>query len=192
MNKNGKGGKNTGSGDKFDKKTVRALRKDLIDKGYNLTNKEWVAKKNKTKDKSKSKKLRRYNFTNITKGGKSCGIILFRGEFINYLKNKDVNPKECVSKVETPDYVIIKGNDCYVVEVKYQNTPGSVDEKIETSGFKVKQYRKMVSELSLNVKYIYVFNDWFKQDKYKDALDYIEELGNKYVFNELKCSDIGL
>jgi len=187
MKEEGKGGSKTSSGEKFERKTLRALRKDLLKEGYNLTKKECKPKSKK----GDSKKLKSYKYINITRGGKSCGIILIKSEFVNYLKNKGINPKDHVSKVEIPDYVIITDKYCHVIEVKYQSVAGSVDEKIETSGFKIRQFRKMVSNLGIDTTYTYVFNDWFKQHRYTDMLDYIIELKNNYVYNELKCSDIG-
>ena len=130
-------------------------------------------------------------FINITRGGKSVGKLFKRTEFIHYLNNNDIDPKELVSKVEIPDYAVIKDNMCYIIEVKYQNCSGSVDEKLETSPFKIQQFKKMVKSLNLEIKYIYVLNDWFKRPQYKDVLKYIEDNEGKYIFNDLKASDVG-
>jgi hypothetical protein len=61
----------------------------------------------------------------------------------------------------------------YIIEVKYQEVAGSVDEKLQTCDFKRKQYLKLVSEKGLKVEYVYVLSDWFKDPRYKDSLDSI-------------------
>lgn len=48
-----------------------------------------------------------------------------------------------------------------------------------------KQYQKLCKDLDKEVFYAYVLNDWFKNEKYKDALDYIESMGCFYFFNEV-------
>ena len=78
------------------------------------------------------------------------------------------------------------------IEKKYQQTDGSVDEKLQTSGFKLKQYRKLVEGTSIEVKFIYVLNDWFHNPRYKDVLDYIKEVKCDYFFNEIPIEVLGL
>lgn len=56
-------------------------------------------------------------------------------------------------------------------------TPGSADEKIQTCGFKIRQYKKLGKALGANeVKYTYLLSSWFSQPCYKDALEYIKEV----------------
>ena len=65
----------------------------------------------------------------------------------------------------------------FVYEKKYQQTPGSADEKIQTCGFKIRQYKKLGKAMGANeIKYIYLLSSWFSQPCYKDALDYIKEV----------------
>jgi hypothetical protein len=49
------------------------------------------------------------------------------------------------------------------IEVKYQQVAGSVDEKLQTCDFKLKQYLKLVASLGIKVEYVYVLNNWFKK-----------------------------
>lgn len=52
--------------------------------------------------------------------------------------------------------------------------------------------KKLFEPLSYKVEFIYIFNDWFKQDQYKDVLEYIREMGCWYFFNSLPLTVIGV
>ena len=111
-----------------------------------------------------------------------------------YLEKKGVSWKKKLSKRLLPDDAIyvIKENTVFVIEVKYQEVSGSVDEKLQTCHFKLRQYKKLFSELNYEVKYIYILNDWFKKDEYKDTLDFIIDMNCQYYFNYLPLKKIGL
>jgi hypothetical protein len=47
----------------------------------------------------------------------------------------------------------------FIIEVKYQQVAGSVDEKLQTCDFKRKQYLKLVRSLELKVEYVYVLSN---------------------------------
>ena len=77
--------------------------------------------------------------------------------------------------------------------MKNEKVGGSTDEKLQTCDFKIKQYRKLLSQLNVEVKYIYILSDWFKKSTYKDVLDYIISIdGCYYYFNYLPLKKIGL
>lgn len=80
----------------------------------------------------------------------------------------------------------------FIVEVKYQEVEGSVDEKLQTCDFKRKQYLKLLLPLNMEVEYIYILNDWFRSPKYKDVLDYIISVKCRYYFNYLPLEKVGL
>jgi hypothetical protein len=101
------------------------------------------------------------------------------------LRRLGVNYTDYISKRLEPDEAILVGNTLFIVEMKFQNGQGSVDEKLQTCHFKKKQYNKLFSNTDINVEYIYVLNDWFKADAYKDVLEYILEVGCYYFFNEV-------
>jgi len=67
--------------------------------------------------------------------------------------------------------LVIVRETLFIIEVKYQQVEGSVDEKLQTCDFKCKQYLKLVGSLGLKVEYVYVLNDWFRNPRYKDVLD---------------------
>lgn len=111
-----------------------------------------------------------------------------------YLESKGVNYKTILSKKLLPDeaiYVIIN-NTLFVIEVKFQQVAGSVDEKLQTCDFKRKQYAKLMAPLNIEVEYIYILSDWFRDLKYKDTLDYIISVGCQYYFKYLPLQKLGL
>ncbi|MCY4164286.1 MAG: hypothetical protein OXE93_08785 [bacterium] len=115
-------------------------------------------------------------------------------QFYKYLEAQGVAWKDVLSKRLLPDnaLLVIFHNTLFIIEVKYQAVEGSVDEKLQTCDFKRKQYTKLVKPLNLRVEYVYVLNDWFKQDKYADTLEYIKNVGCSYWFQEIPLSWLGL
>ena len=111
-----------------------------------------------------------------------------------FLESKKVDYKKIISKKLLPDealYVIVN-NTLFVIEVKFQEVAGSVDEKLQTCDFKRKQYAKLLAPLNIEVEYIYILSDWFKKLEYKDVLDYIISVGCQYYFGYLPLQKLGL
>lgn len=115
-------------------------------------------------------------------------------EFYKFLEEEGINWKERISKKLLPDdaLLVIVRETLFIIEIKYQQVAGSVDEKLQTCDFKRKQYVKMVSGLDLKVEYVYVLNDWFKNPSYKDMLEYINSVNCHYRFNSLPLAWLGL
>ena len=112
-----------------------------------------------------------------------------------YLEEHGVDYKQIVSARLLPDDAIfvIANNTLFVLEIKFQEVAGSTDEKLQTCDFKVRQYRKLLAPLNIEVEYIYILNDWFRKPEYKDVLDYIISVkGCSYYFNYLPLKKIGL
>ncbi len=111
-----------------------------------------------------------------------------------FLEFNKVNYHKILSKKLLPDealYVIIN-NTLYIIEVKFQEVAGSVDEKLQTCDFKNKQYKKLFAPLNIDVRYIYILNDWFRHPSYKDVLDYIISVDCQYYFSYLPLHKLGL
>lgn len=86
-------------------------------------------------------------------------------------------------------------NTLYIVEKKYQKRSGSNDEKLQTPPYKIRQYKKLLEGTDITVKYCYVLSDWFRVEnnrEYRDVLEYLEEIGVPYFYNELPLYHIGL
>lgn len=104
------------------------------------------------------------------------------------LEPNNIDYTDFISKKLLPDnaiYVIIR-KTLYIIEIKYQEVAGSVDEKLQTCDFKKKQYQRLLSPLNLTVEYCYVLR-WarFQKPEYKDVLNYIQAVWCKYFFDEL-------
>lgn len=112
----------------------------------------------------------------------------------SYLKEEGIDWTKHLSKQLLPDnciYVIVN-NTVFIIEVKHQQVAGSVDEKLQTCDFKKKQYIKLFSELNYKVEYMYILDDWFKKDCYKDVRDYIISVGCKYYYSYIPLHELGL
>lgn len=111
-----------------------------------------------------------------------------------FLKENGIDWKKIVSAELRPDdtLLVIVRETLFIIEVKFQQGKGSVDEKLQTCDFKRKQYLKLVASLGLKVEYVYVLSDWFKSLKYKDVLDYINSVNCHYKFNDLPLAWLGL
>lgn len=115
-------------------------------------------------------------------------------DFYRFLEEEHVEWKRIIAKKLLPDdaLLVIVRETMFIIEVKYQQVAGSVDEKLQTCDFKRKQYLKLVTTLGIKVEYVYVLSNWFKKSQYKDVLDYIHSVNCHYKFNELPLSWLGL
>lgn len=115
-------------------------------------------------------------------------------DFYKFLEEEGIDWKPLISKKLLPDdaLLVIVRETLFIIEVKYQQVAGSVDEKLQTCDFKRKQYLKLVAPLGIKVEYVYVLSDWFKKPEYRDVLDYIHSVNCHYKFNELPLSWLGL
>lgn len=127
-------------------------------------------------------------------GNNLVAKMLEKRAFYKFLEEEGVDWRSILSKKLLPDdaLLVIVRETLFVIEVKFQQTPGSVDEKLQTCDFKRKQYVKLTHSMNLKVEYVYVLNDWFKDPKYKDTLDYIHSVNCHYRFNEIPLSWLGL
>lgn len=103
-------------------------------------------------------------------------IKIKQNNFIKYMKSY-FNEK-CEKKTK-PDECFIYENNLFLLEKKYQSCKGSVDEKIQTGPFKKYFYKEQYPDF--NIHFAYVFNDWFKDDKYKPEMRF-NEINNIKVF----------
>ncbi|WP_035495504.1 PD-(D/E)XK nuclease superfamily protein [Fusobacterium sp. oral taxon 370] len=115
-------------------------------------------------------------------------------ELYNFLCAQGIDWRNVISSKLLPDnsIYVFNINTIFIIECKYQNTYGSVDEKLQTCDFKKKQYQKLMSFLGIKVEYFYLLNDWFREYKYTDVLDYINSVRCHYYFNSIPLSDLGL
>lgn len=113
-----------------------------------------------------------------------------------FLSLRGIDYKQIISKKILPDSAIYverpEGNTMFIIEKKYQNTSGSVDEKLQTCDFKKKQFQKLLNPRNIKVEYIYLLNDWFEHPMYKDVFSYIKSVGCDYYINEIPLTRLKL
>lgn len=140
-----------------------------------------------------------------TKGYSVKGYVIFyngkevarnyrKNSLYKFLASEGVNYTEILSKKLLPDealYVIVN-NTMYILELKFQEVAGSVDEKLQTCDFKKKQYQRLFAPLNYEVEYIYILSEWFNKPTYKDVLTYINSVGCQYYFRYLPLQKLGL
>ena len=116
------------------------------------------------------------------------------GLYKKLLESHKINWENIISKQLLPDdaFLNLQDKHLYIIEKKYQDGSGSVDEKLQSFPFKIHEYKKLVRSLNIEVSYIYILCDWFKQKKYDDVYNYMTKNGCQYVFNTLPLSYIGL
>lgn len=169
MKRNGKGGANTMTGLVFEGKTdlAKFLAKQ---KGYSV-----------------EKDIVYYNQQQVAR-------VFKKHAFYKFLNEYDIDWHEIISTKILPDnclYVIVN-NTLFVIECKFQQVAGSVDEKLQTCDFKKKQYQKLLAKANIDVEYVYLLSDWFRNKKYKDVLDYIQSVRCQYYFEYIPLTKFGL
>ncbi|EAJ3001955.1 hypothetical protein FBF91_01215 [Campylobacter upsaliensis] len=120
--------------------------------------------------------------------------IFKKHKFYNFLEERGVDWRNIISKRLLPDdsiYIIIN-NTFFIIECKFQQVAGSVDEKLQTCDFKKKQYQKLLSNLNMEVEYVYLLSNWFRKPEYRDVLDYIISVNCRYYFEYIPLQIFGL
>ena len=144
-------------------------------------------------------------FLNAQKGYKVLdGIVYYNDEvvarvfkkygFYKFLDELEIDWKGLISKRLLPDdsIFVIVADTLFVIECKFQQVAGSVDEKLQTCDFKRKQYQKLLSKANIEAEYIYLLSDWFRKPEYKDVLDYIHSVHCYYFFEFIPLIKLGL
>ena len=126
--------------------------------------------------------------------GQQVARIFKKHAFYRFLEELHIDWQQHISKKLLPDdsiYVIIN-NVLFILECKFQQVAGSVDEKLQTCDFKKKQYQKLLAPANIDVEYVYLLSDWFRDPKYKDVLDYIHSVRCHYYFEYIPLQKLGL
>lgn len=126
--------------------------------------------------------------------GECVAHIFKKYAFNTFLETRGIDWRQHLSKQLLPDNAIhvIVNNTMFILEVKTQHTVGSVDDKLQTCDYKKKQYKKLLFQQNMEMEYIYILDEWFRQPKYKDVLDYVISVGCQYYFNYISLQKLGL
>lgn len=109
------------------------------------------------------------------------GIDLSKNNLYRYLKSNGIDWTKIISRKLLPDeaYFNPETRTFSIYEKKFQQTEGSADEKPQTCAFKIWEFEKIGKAIGAEkTTYTYIFNDWFKNDKYRDMLEYIKSVPN--------------
>lgn len=197
MIKDGVGGANTRTGIVFEENTD--LKESIAkQKYYKVENCDYnTVRKNskviigkKLRPEEKAARWRvLYKEKEVAKIFKKDGLYRYLDEIEGYDYTKIIS-----SKLLPDDAIfVVEKNTVFIIEKKTQSSSGSVDEKLQTCDFKLKQYKKLFLPLNKEVKYYYLLDkSWFSKPKYKDVLDYIVSVGCGYYFNYIPLESLGL
>ena len=127
-------------------------------------------------------------------GPKVAGLYPKYKLYKKLLEPAGIDYSKIISKKLLPDdaILLLKDKTLFIIEIKFQEVPGSVDEKLQTCDFKNRQYKKLFKPLGIEVRYVYVLNDWFKKREYRDVLKYVKEVGCYYFYYEIPFEFLGL
>ena len=91
-------------------------------------------------------------------------IITEKYNFIKYLNNKIDNKINKAHGCIHPDECIIDEKEklIYIIEKKFQQSNGSICEKIQTSDFKLWQYSRLLK--NYKIIYIYCLSEWYREN----------------------------
>jgi hypothetical protein len=173
----GAGGANTNSnGHKFED-MVEIL--SLFDENYSITKSTRLLNEVK-------------NMSVIKGNNKIYTHLKYKGALNNFFSERGVtvcptkNNSGVLSKGLGPDDAIYdhSSDTLMIFEKKFQDGPGSVDEKLQTCDFKKKQYTKLCNLIGAKVEYVFILSPYFELNKhiYKDVFEYIESVGCRYYF----------
>lgn len=116
---------------------------------------------------------------NIVKDGKHIGYYGRQSQFYKALelfdsKYNEKFIKSKLSKKILPDGFIldIKNKRLTIFEKKWQQSSGSVDEKIQTAPYKIAILEGLLSGSGLALTYQYILSSWFQHHQYDDLKKY--------------------
>jgi len=130
----------------------------------------------------------------VFKNENLLGELAGKNRLYKYLETNFDGWKNPLSSKLLPDDALftVKSGRLHIIEKKWQEVSGSVDEKLQTCGFKIRQYNRLIAGTGLELKFTYLLNDWFTQPGYTDVLKYIEEQGATFHFNSVPLSELDL
>ena len=112
-----------------------------------------------------------------------------------FLRRNGINDRAINSKRWKPDEAFINEIDktVYIIEKKFQHTSGSVDEKLATFPFKIREYRRLLDPIGYDlVLSIYCLLIGLMFPNIKIIMTIWIELGCPHYFDNLPLYAIGL
>lgn len=178
MKEGGLGGANTLSGLRFEVKA------DLVNAFHQLKGYKAIEQNS-----NKSKWYELY-----FKDNKVAEIFKKHSFYKVFLKRYNIDWKKYLSTKLLPDQAIyvLNTNRIFIIEMKFQEVGGSVDEKLQTCKYKKQQYEKLLSETDIKVEYCYILSNYFEHTRYKDVKEFIKCAGCDYFIENLPFQILGI
>jgi hypothetical protein len=129
------------------------------------------------------------------KNGHRIGTVCKQARFYHeFIEPHDIVWSDILDTKMLPDDVFIDDEQkvVYIVEKKFQSQDGSTDEKPRGCEYNLRAYRKLCSSTGYDVRYTYIANDWWKQKKYRQLIEFVREKGCEWYFNVIPLSSLGL
>lgn len=131
----------------------------------------------------------------VYRGNDLVGKIMPQYRFYDFLA--EIGIKNTNSKQWKPDEVFInfENHTVYIVEKKWQETEGSVDEKLLGFGNKRRLYQRLLDKAAVpfSVQFIFVGNSsFFGKDKYRDSFEMLRGDGVKIMLDKYDMAFFGL
>ena len=181
MIKGGQGGANTNrNGIPFEKKT------DFSQMVSSL--KEYQIEEINFKDKKKSKAYKVY------RNAKLIGKIMSKHRFYNFLADENIESTNSKGWLPDEAFINFENHTVYIIEKKWQEVKGSVDEKLLGLGNKRRLYQRLLdkAENPYSVQFVFVGNDYFLNEEHKDVLEMLRGDGVTIMIDKIDMKFFGL
>ena len=97
-------------------------------------------------------------------------------KYMNKIGEKNMTLKPAAGCKEPDEaYIDLEKNIVFIIEKKFQQESGSVDEKLQTGCFKQSHYKELFP--NFKIYYMYCLSDWFKRNEYESVLNYLTNGG---------------
>ena len=152
------------------------LNDNIINKGTGAggknTNKNGLSYEKQTDLSSEYDIIKKYKYYTIVKFNNTQLLCINNKQLFKHMKD-ELDKNICKAHgCKQPDECYINENNkvIFIIEKKFQQTPGSVCEKLQTPNFKLWQYNRTFPKY--HIVYIYCLSDWFKENC-KAELEYL-------------------
>lgn len=129
---------------------------------------------------------KKYRGFDVYRDDKFVGKIVPHTRFYDWLK--EINLENTNAKHGDPDecFINYENKTVYIIEKKWQQTSGSVDEKLFGFGNKRRLYQRILDSVEdpFSVQFVFVGNDFFKQKSYRNYFEMLRGDGVKIMIDE--------
>lgn len=150
--------------------------------------KEYQIEEINFKDKKKSKAYKVY------RNAKLIGKIMSKHRFYNFLADENIESTNSKGWLPDEAFINFENHTVYIIEKKWQEVKGSVDEKLLGLGNKRRLYQRLLdkAENPYSVQFVFVGNDYFLNEEHKDVLEMLRGDGVTIMIDKIDMKFFGL